>query len=431
MRAVFAAAVLWALSGCIDDRLARCGDVTCPLGSVCLANACATNEQVAACASKEEGQPCGAVAVIGFCVGGACRPSFCGNTVVQYGEVCDDGNEVSGDGCSESCDSNETCGNATIDLVMLEECDDGNTVNGDGCDNNCTATGCGNGIVTTGESCDDGNTVNGDGCDNNCRPTGCGDGIKSGTEQCDDGNTINTDACTNGCRIAICGDNILHAGSEQCDDGNTITESTCPYGTATCSICSATCTIVTAHGNVCGDRVVDPIFEDCDDGNNIACGTCDQTCRNITSKRATGYIVAVSGAAGSLVDGETFTLTDGRHPAVVFELDSNMAVTAPHIAIPFTALSTADALATAIASSINAQLFDVSASQVAGDVVGVSDDLPTSLGNVSIMETVTNPDFVTIGMSGGDGGNCANGVGCKSPDDCASHKCSTSFLCAP
>jgi uncharacterized delta-60 repeat protein len=58
------------------------------------------------------------------------------------------------------------CGNGTMDLGEL--CDDGNTVSGDGCDANCTATACGNGIVTTGEQCDDGNLIDGDGCSSTC-----------------------------------------------------------------------------------------------------------------------------------------------------------------------------------------------------------------------------------------------------------------------
>jgi len=49
-----------------------------------------------------------------------------------------------------------------------EVCDDGNTVSGDGCDANCTPTGCGNGIPTGGEVCDDGNAVDGDGCRADC-----------------------------------------------------------------------------------------------------------------------------------------------------------------------------------------------------------------------------------------------------------------------
>jgi cysteine-rich repeat protein len=58
------------------------------------------------------------------------------------------------------------CGNGIIEAPEL--CDDGNQVSGDGCDSNCTPTGCGNGIVTAGEECDDGNLVSGDCCSAAC-----------------------------------------------------------------------------------------------------------------------------------------------------------------------------------------------------------------------------------------------------------------------
>jgi cysteine-rich repeat protein len=38
------------------------------------------------------------------------------------------------------------CGDNVLDTGEL--CDDGNLVSGDGCDANCTPTGCGNTIVT-------------------------------------------------------------------------------------------------------------------------------------------------------------------------------------------------------------------------------------------------------------------------------------------
>jgi cysteine-rich repeat protein len=64
------------------------------------------------------------------------------------------------------------CGNSIVETG--EQCDDGNSVSGDGCENNCTLTPspvCGNSIVETGEQCDDGNSVSGDGCENNCTLT--------------------------------------------------------------------------------------------------------------------------------------------------------------------------------------------------------------------------------------------------------------------
>jgi len=75
------------------------------------------------------------------------------------------------------------CGDG--DVGLGEVCDDGNDIDGDGCDRNCTPTGCGNGIRTLGEACDDGNAVDGDGCDANCTPTACGNGVVTAGEECD------------------------------------------------------------------------------------------------------------------------------------------------------------------------------------------------------------------------------------------------------
>ena len=56
--------------------------------------------------------------------------------IVDFGEQCDDGNAISGDGC-HNCKL-EYCGNGVIDLNW-EVCDDGNNTNGDGCNAGCTS----------------------------------------------------------------------------------------------------------------------------------------------------------------------------------------------------------------------------------------------------------------------------------------------------
>ena len=62
------------------------------------------------------------------------------------------------------------CGNSIVEGI--EECDDGNLVSGDGCSSNCiieVASVCGNNILETGEECDDGNLINEDGCSDICK----------------------------------------------------------------------------------------------------------------------------------------------------------------------------------------------------------------------------------------------------------------------
>jgi len=129
------------------------------------------------------------------------RNDNCGNGAIDAGEQCDGDLFAPGEmsscpadrpngsvTCNTSClieDSCEAtpevpeepvvpvCGNGTIETG--EVCDDGNNVDGDGCSAICTeelrpaAPTCGNGTVETGEACDNG-TENGDGmaCNSNC-----------------------------------------------------------------------------------------------------------------------------------------------------------------------------------------------------------------------------------------------------------------------
>jgi cysteine-rich repeat protein len=131
----------------------------------------------------------------------------CGDGNLDQGEQCDDGNNVGGDGCSATCQTEVPfCGDGIVDEG--ETCDDGNNEDGDGCSADCeieTGPECGNGVVEEGEQCDDGNVTDGDGCTAKCTteepPPVCGNGIVEGHEECDDGNDIDTDECTNECLV--------------------------------------------------------------------------------------------------------------------------------------------------------------------------------------------------------------------------------------
>ncbi|HVY47071.1 MAG TPA: DUF4215 domain-containing protein [Minicystis sp.] len=209
--------------------------------------------------------------------GGGVDTTGCGDGIIQPGEVCDDGNDMSGDGCSADCTTVEqdfacpvpgqpcvstvVCGDGKV--TGMETCDDGNTVDGDGCSSTCdvepgwqcstpgqrcVAAACGDGILAGNEQCDDGNTDAGDGCSATCKlepgfacvtqagppasvchATVCGDGVKEGFEQCDDGNLVPYDGCSPTCTVeptcqggtctATCGDGLKFP-QEDCDDGN-------------------------------------------------------------------------------------------------------------------------------------------------------------------------------------------------------------------
>ena len=141
---------------------------------------------------------------------GLCVPTpTCGNTFIEAGEACDDGNAVAGDGCENDCTL--SCGNGVSDSG--EACDDGNATNGDGCDTNCTISACGNGIAAGSEECEDGNSTNGDGCDNNCTDTACGNGIRTSGEDCDDGNSVDGDGCESDCTLTTVNETLPPGGS--------------------------------------------------------------------------------------------------------------------------------------------------------------------------------------------------------------------------
>jgi len=283
----------------------------------------------------------------------------CGDLKITGDEACDDGNTVAGDGCSADCKQVEpgyTCPNnggigGPCSRIFVpkcgdgilssdEYCDDGNTVSGDGCSSTCTIEPgytcptpgklctriavCGDGKldVASGEQCDDGNTVGGDGCSAQCQvetnwvcPTPgqpcvstvrCGDGKVSGNEQCDDGNTASGDGCSSTCQVecgwvcpaggrchaAKCGDGVV-AGNEQCDDGNNVAGDGCG---PTCALESKpvtgaegwTCSTAvqpsgcigptTCSGTICGNGVREG-SEQCDDGNHDTGDGCTPFCR--------------------------------------------------------------------------------------------------------------------------------------------------------
>ncbi|CAN5866379.1 hypothetical protein BH11MYX2_BH11MYX2_34030 [soil metagenome] len=126
------------LAGCLSDQLVPCGELLCPAGDQCFADQCATADQIATCRGSDDGVACNAV-TNGFCWNGLCISSVCGDGIVEIGEVCDDNNQTSLDGCSADCRSRETCGNDVPDFQRGEECDRGVPgVSGDGCSSTCT-----------------------------------------------------------------------------------------------------------------------------------------------------------------------------------------------------------------------------------------------------------------------------------------------------
>jgi cysteine-rich repeat protein len=232
----------------------------------------------------------------------------CGNGYVDYGEDCDDGNTLSGDGCSANCkldDWNPCPSGPCIHVVVCadgkvegtEACDDGNLNDGDGCSSICSIEpgyicpvpgrlcqlavvppDCGDGIIESndGELCDEGSLNGKPGhCPSDCGLSArCGNGVVEpyNGEQCDDGINDNAyGACSPGCMLApYCGDGIVN-GPEVCDFGTDNAPLSNPgYGT-----CLQTCRL----GPHCGDGVVQTPYELCDLGSlNGPTSICSLNC---------------------------------------------------------------------------------------------------------------------------------------------------------
>lgn len=130
------------LAGCVTTNQVVCPDGrVCPETATCAEVAsetyCAMPEQLELCASATEGDACTYNDTPSACHSGVCVPIACGNSLLDPGETCDDGNARSGDGCSSDCQSSEVCGNGRVDVVNREQCDDGNLDAHDGCAPSC------------------------------------------------------------------------------------------------------------------------------------------------------------------------------------------------------------------------------------------------------------------------------------------------------
>jgi cysteine-rich repeat protein len=85
------------------------------------------------------------------------NPEWCGDGFKSEGEACDDGNTISGDGCTANCQKETpVCGNGKVEKGFGgESCDDGNTKDGDGCNSKCQKEWCAQCKVTALAECND------------------------------------------------------------------------------------------------------------------------------------------------------------------------------------------------------------------------------------------------------------------------------------
>ena len=253
----------------------------------------------------------------------------CGNGAIEPGETCDDGNTVSGDCCSASCqvENNCTCvGEPSLCAVIsvcgnevlepTEECDDGNLIDCDGCSAECKDEFCGDGVVCMGDpgdSDEDGipddedncpHTPNPDQADNGGFNTDTPDGIGDAC-QCGDvngnGMTNNTDGvlierCVQGLSPCEGGGPELLAEPGNCDvngngqcnsiDGTTVRRNVegltpCADGVSeTDGACNgSTMTESQLCANAQGTLEGGGPGEECDDGNQEDGDGCSSECK--------------------------------------------------------------------------------------------------------------------------------------------------------
>ncbi|MGA7742425.1 MAG: DUF4215 domain-containing protein [Polyangia bacterium] len=257
--------------------------------------------------------------------GAATLPALknCGNGVLDPGEQCDDGvppaqkvgpNAID-DGCNaycqieanylcptpgQPCVDQRKCGNGV--LTSDEACDDGNTVSGDGCSGDCKTIEPGWQCPVPGKPCTpicgDGKVELGKQCDDGVSPA-----QKTGPNAIDDGCSVTCEiepgwSCTGSpsvCTKAVCGNGLLETG-EACDCGTDPTKlptgCTGPNGlfngdgtgcSKTCTkepICRGTNGTGTTHAcaATCGNGNLEP-GEACDDGNLVNGDGCSSTCQ--------------------------------------------------------------------------------------------------------------------------------------------------------
>lgn len=191
-------------------------------------------DAVTRCEGEPDGTPC-----VGadFCVAGACIVSACGDGFLDAtrGEVCDDGNLVSGDGCEPglctySCESDAQCEDANPCRATM------------GC--NLDTHTCKPFVPTSGAICQRGTGEYGTCRMGLCAEEGCGDGVVVAPEECDDA----TPGCAADCRF------VCETDDECVTDDVCTMPLTCDVGTHTC---------------------VDAPTPSCDDGDPCTTNACD------------------------------------------------------------------------------------------------------------------------------------------------------------
>jgi cysteine-rich repeat protein len=214
----------------------------------------------------------------------------CGNTEVEEGEECDDGNTDPDDGCSADCQlecgDGEVTGDELCDTAIAPggegacptSCDDGDSCTTDNLDGAACGVSCGNAPITLPADddlcCPTGADAS---TDNDCAGS-CGDGFRTGAELCDTAIPEGSvGACPTGCDdgMACTTDELVGGGS--CDAVCLATPITAAVGGDGCCPTGATIGTDADCPAACGDGVLSA-GEACDTGIASGPGACPTGC---------------------------------------------------------------------------------------------------------------------------------------------------------
>ena len=124
--------------------------------------------------------------------------------------------------------------------------------------------------------------------------------------------------------------------------------------------------------------------------------------------KAQGRILAVPGAL--LADNDTFTIFDSSTTSVLFVFDNNASITAfpTQVPIPFIGTESAQQIRDLIVAAINNSILNVTAVATGeAEEIIITHNAIGVIGNIPMINGVTNSDFVTEGLSGGSPSNAS------------------------
>ncbi|MDO8668894.1 MAG: LamG-like jellyroll fold domain-containing protein [Candidatus Buchananbacteria bacterium] len=268
----------------------------------------------------------------------ACVLPDCGDSVVQAGEACDDGNNTNAGTCNAQCSAATFCGDSVIQGLngrgQSETCDDGNGFSGDGCSNVCaiepnwTCSGlpstcivplCGDGLKQATETCDCGDAVG-----PLSGPSDCGNtGLTYTTHNIPPGANLNNyfmpfwnltsvtrHYCTSACVdqtviFPYCHDGEWNAINEQCEgtkpDGSpTLSDGSFGWGEGESSTNQWACNNVCQDsGGWCGDGTVQAAQEQCEPGVGTYGHLCQSSCNWQACPPYDNSVLTLSAFSGS------------------------------------------------------------------------------------------------------------------------------------